>query len=153
MTKSCDISIFYLFLKLGIWQTGEVSGWGTIKTLIHLNRDDHTDDVDRQSKLAEMSNLSILRRPLAFYLQQHHAKQLLSRGVYLLDYYTVEKPSVNDEGLNTHLIIIATSSFSLEKKEHTYVLRVSTNLDRFGLETMISDDKVMMARRPNFRRR
>ncbi|GHT41259.1 hypothetical protein FACS189437_07940 [Bacteroidia bacterium] len=104
MERLTTLSDFYLFLKLGLWKTGTVSGWGRIDLI-------SGDDSDSYWL---KKNPELYQNPLL-------PKKWLRTGIYLLDLYlSAQSPGRS----KTYICVLSVNPSGLEKKEQLYFLKI-----------------------------
>lgn len=96
-----SISDFYLLLKLGLFRSGNVSGWGYLSV--------------------NGIRSCFLRKPPEAYTDNYRAKKQLGIGIYLLDLYLWQK-SINDR--DTYILVISVNRNILSHNTKVYVLKL-----------------------------
>lgn len=154
MTESYGLSDFYLLLKLGLWKSGEVLNWGRIEK-VSVIKNNGFHDISEVNYFTFRNNSLYLKKPLQYYLEQPFSKMMLTRGVYLLDHYLLEKKAYREgeKQLKTYIIIISTSRLDFENREYTYILKVSNYLDELNFTSVMREGKKARKRKSYFRKR
>jgi hypothetical protein len=117
-TQEHSFSTFHLYLKLGLWRSGQVSGWGRIET-VSVSSDGTTDKGFFIRKSPEDS----LRSP--------RINKPLAPGLFLLDMYSLTANSVLQESV--HVAVIAVCKATMDSVEAIHCLRITsrTNAQQF----------------------
>lgn len=101
------ISDFYLFLKLGLWKTGIVSGWGKIDLFPNSEADDY-----------------LLKKSREYYLDPLLPKRVLGTGICLLDFYLSDNTSGQSK---TYIVVLSIAPSGLENKERLCFLKMTSH--------------------------
>jgi hypothetical protein len=112
--KEYGLQSFYVYLKLGIWQSGHVAGLGYAETAKVYS--DRTTD-----------KCFFIRKPLEIYLHSPLIKKHLSSGLFLLDLYCQNKS--NDKREYVHTAIIAVCRTTTDSIHSVQCLRITTRSD------------------------
>jgi hypothetical protein len=112
--KEYTLQEFCLRLKLGIWRTGAVAGWGRTET-VTVSADGMTD------------RGFCLRRTPETYRRSPLIKKQLSHGLFLLDSYCLTKRNAAKESVR--VAVIAVCRATADSIESLYCLRITGRSD------------------------
>jgi|GEM_PF-2247537 len=154
MTEGCSLSDFYMLLKLGLWNSGEVLNWGRIEK-VFIIKNKESDNISGINYFTFRNNSLYLKKSLQYYLEQPLPKKMIARGTYLLDYYLLDKKAdmSGEKQLKTYVVVISTSRFDFENREYTYILRVSNYSEELSFLSVISEGKSSRKRKSYFRKK
>jgi hypothetical protein len=125
------VPLFYLFLKLDLWQRGRVSRWGEVEK-VNVNEDGSTDKGFTVSRtFREQKSLSLIKKPLSpglslvgLYIQEESRKG--NGFIYLAAI------SVDDPFRNTSKIVL---------------LKISNQTSRHDFRDIVLDPYAQMPKR------
>lgn len=133
--NSYTLQEFYLYLKLGIWVTGIVDGWGLVRQAI-MYPDGMTD-----------KGCFITKKPNEYKDELQQNRQQLSIGLQLLDMYPLEERQTNKYNnkykIYTHLAVVGDSRLRGAYEEQIYYLKITNNDPITIFRTKIYDSKQM----------
>jgi hypothetical protein len=112
--KEYNVQEFYLHLKLGIWQSGQVAGWGHVETA-KVRSDLMTDKG------------FFIHKALNTYFHSPLIKKHLSSGLFLLDLYCQNKR--NDTREYVHIAVIAVCRATADYIKSVECLRITNKSD------------------------
>jgi hypothetical protein len=127
MKDHYTIQEFYLMLKLGLFRSGKVGNWGYIS----INKEP-----------------LYLKKPLEEYQNRLYAKKQLGIGLYLLDFYLLEKGADNR---GVHMMVVSVCR-TLSDKERIYVLKLAGTHDATYLKEAVTNGNLSRKRKSVFRR-
>jgi hypothetical protein len=104
MERLTTLSDFYVFLKLGLWKTGNVSGWGRIDLI----------SSDAAGSYLLKKNPEQYQNPLL-------PKKWLRTGIYLLDLYLSDQRPGQSK---TCIVVLSVRQSGWERKEQLYFLKI-----------------------------
>jgi len=119
------LSDFYLYLKLGIWHTGDVDSWGLVQK-INVIADGITN-----------KGCFTIKQPKEYRTEKIN-KTELHRGLYLLDLYPLDIGQTskynNKYKIYNYLVVISECRLKGAFEEHIYYLKVTNNkpLEQFS---------------------
>ncbi|MDR1198773.1 MAG: hypothetical protein LBK94_07130 [Prevotellaceae bacterium] len=111
--KEYNVQEFYLHLKLGIWQSGQVAGWGHVETA-KVRSDLMTDKG------------FFIHKALNTYFHSPLIKKHLSSGLFLLDLYCLNK---NTAEKYVHVAVVAVCRATVDYIKSVECLRIINQLD------------------------
>jgi len=150
------ISDFYMYLKLGLWKSGEVTDWGWIEKIISIQNNVYTNtDTNYTSTVKKMENYYLGKKSIEQYLKKTYFKKMLSNGVFLMDFYLqgTSKGNNDEKESKTYIIVISTNKFGLGNYKCTHILRVTNSLDNNDFRSMITTGKNNYRRKSIYRRK
>lgn len=104
-------SRFHFYLKLGLWHSGQVSGWGRIDA-VSVHPDGTTDKG------------FFLRKSPDDYLRSPRISKPLAPGLFLLDTYCLTANSTQQESV--HVAVIAVCKATMDSVEAIHCLRITS---------------------------
>lgn len=153
MNKSYTISDFYLYIKLGIWKSGEVLDLGNVYSVCKLKVSDIYSNASTTDYLTNLETFPFLRKDISYYQEQNFAKKNLAIGIDLLDFYLLYKKKAKQSTLYSYIVVISTNRLGLNNKEYTYILKVSTYLDEPNFRELMYGELKTRKKNSYFRKR
>jgi len=152
MSNPYAISDFFVFLKLGIWKSGEVSDWGRVNSIVRLNKNSATGYTPSKTHLTGLEKFPFLKKPVSHYWQQFFIKGNPSTGIYILDSYILSKKKDEQGVLRSYIVVVATARLGIKNKENIYLLKVENYLENinFGI---IENGEIKKRRRKSYFRK
>jgi hypothetical protein len=121
--KEYSLHEFYLCLKLGIWQSGQVAGWGQAETAKVYS--DLTTDKG-----------FFVHKAMNTYIHSPLIKKTLSSGLFLLDLYCLNK---NTDGKYVHIAVVAVCCATTDYIKSVECLRITNQLDTSKFLQLLQD--------------
>lgn len=131
--NSYTLQEFYLYLKLGIWTSGTVDGWGFVQQV--------TVYPDGMSN----KGCFVLKMPKAYKDELQQSRQQLSAGLQLLDLYSLEEQQTskynNKYKIYSHLAVVGDCRLRGAYDEQIYYLKITNSDPITTFRTKIYDSK------------
>ncbi|MDR2805003.1 MAG: hypothetical protein LBB85_05075 [Dysgonamonadaceae bacterium] len=112
--KEYALQEFCLLLKLGVWQSGMVAGWGRVEIATVA-----ADDITGRG--------FFIRKPMEMYRRSPLIKKQLGLGLFLLDSYCLTRTNTAKESI--HIAVIAVCRATIDRIEALYCLRITNRSD------------------------
>jgi hypothetical protein len=136
--KEYTVTDLYQHLKLDIWRSGRVAGWGDVRKV--NVRSDNT-----------VSTGYHIAKPLSSYSPFSPAKQL-GTGLYLLDLQSVKRDVWNRQLV--YIAIIAVCKSTMSHIQTIHCLQITNSLESGALRKLMTDNPAQASirkRKPLFR--
>ena len=134
--KDYSLPEFCLRLKLGIWRTGAVAGWGRVEIVAVHAGDSAVAPHRRRCRDAETATGYtggvtdwgfFIRKPPEAYVRSPLAKERPGRGLILLDSYCTTTKNAAKESVR--IAVVAVCRATTECIEAVYLLRITDRSD------------------------